>query len=505
MSWFVVLFIALVIYEEYNEFEHEADSLREEYIKEQKATIIYDTNRVITFIKHIYSKKKSISNQKSIQRDTIDAIEHLYGRPDGTGYIFIYDFNGVNISDPIRSENRGKNLYSTKDPNGIEVIKSLIDVSRLSSGGFVEYKWAKPISGKITQKISYAKSFEPWGWMVGTGIYLDEIERIIAIERVALKKRLIKLVMEILSLSVILFGLGIVALSIVNHIINREIETFRLFFKDASRGYTIIKEENIHLLEFKKMVKYINSMVEEIHKRKKRLIELNLSLEATVEEKTRHLNSLIKSQDSFIKHSIHEINTPLAVIMTHIEIYEMKYGKNRYLSKIEAGAKMISTIYDDLGYMVKKDRLHYEKILMDFSSFLRGRVEFFEEIAEGNHHHIITDIEDGIDVLFNDIELQRVIDNNLSNAIKFSKKKSDIGIILKREDSFILLEFLTYSPKIIDTKLIFEPFHREASTEIGFGLGLEIVGSICKKEGVIVCVDSDEMVTRFSYQFRRER
>ncbi len=503
MSLFVMLFTTLVIYEEYNEFEHEANILREKYIKKQKENITYDTNRVLSFIEHTYKHKNSTIDRATIQKDIINTIEHLYGRADGTGYIFIYDFSGVNLSDPIQITNRGKNLYDIKDHKGIQVIKELIHASKFTNGGFVEYEWIKPTTNQLSQKISYAKSFQPWGWMVGTGVYLDEVKKIIIAEKKALKKRLIKLVMEILSLSVILFGFGIIALSIVNHIINREIDIFTLFFKKSSDTYSLIKEEDIHLLEFKKMVKYINAMVIEIHKRKKRLKILNQSLEVTVAEKTDHLNRLLKRQDSFIKHSIHEINTPLAVIMTHIEIYEMKNGKNRYLSKIEAGAKMISTIYDDLGYMVKKDRLDYKKDEIDFSFFLRGRIEFFKEIALGNHHKIISLIEENIQVIFNDIELQRVIDNNLSNAIKFSKKKSDITVMLKQEEDFILLEFLTYSTKIRDTRRIFEPFHRESSTEVGFGLGLEIVGSICEKEHVMVCVDSDEILTRFSYQFRR--
>ena len=87
-------------------------------------------------------------------------------------------------------------------------------------------------------------------------------------------------------------------------------------------------------LNLKKMVKYINEMVSTIHKRKENLKEINLDLEKRVEQKTRDLSeqnkllekekefnvSLVKAQDSFIKHSIHEINTPLAVIMMHIDI-----------------------------------------------------------------------------------------------------------------------------------------------------------------------------------------
>jgi len=514
MLLFIALFIVLVIHEEYSDFDKEISNIREKYIKKQKESIKFDTNRVLDFINYEYHSRDAIVDRDLLKKQTISAIEHLYSRQDGTGYIFIYSTEGVKLSDPVQSENIGKNMYHFRDSDGIQVIKELISVSQKDNGGFVRYRWMKPTTGVLTPKISYAKSFKPWGWMVGTGVYLDEVEKLIKAERLALKERLIKYMMVILSLAVILSGLGFILVTIVNRIISREIDTFSQFFKKSSKSYTTIDVDDIHLCEFKKMVKYINRMVKEIHQRKDKLKEMNLSLEKKVKEKTEdireqnHLlereklysDSLVKAQDSFIKHSIHEVNTPLAVIMTHIDIYKIKYGENRYLSKIEAASKMISNIYDDLSYMVKKDRLTYDKEWIDFSRFLYDRVQFFEEIAIGNQHKIIIDIESGIDIYFNDMELQRVVDNNLSNAIKFAKKGSDIVVFLKKSDD-IVLKFVTNSKKITDTKKIFEPYHRESSTEIGFGLGLEIVGQICDKNSVLISVESDSDMTQFIYRF----
>ena len=213
---------------------------------------------------------------------------------------------------------------------------------------------------------------------------------------------------------------------------------------------------------------------------------------------------LVRAQDSFIKHSIHEINTPLAVILTHIDIYKMKYGENSYLSKIEAAAKMISTIYEDLSYMVKKDRLVYEKEWIDIREYLLSRTKFFEEIAEGNDHKIQKHLEECGMLWFNELELQRIIDNNLSNAIKYAKRGTDITVELYEKEGDILIRFITYSKKIDDTQRIFEPFHREDEIKLGFGLGLEIVDEICKKENIEITVDSDERMTIFSYRFKRE-
>jgi signal transduction histidine kinase len=515
MFLFVLLFIFLVIYEEYTDFDKEALAIRKAYLQKQKETITFDVNRVLDFIAYRYEHKEDTMNEEELKLNIIHAIEKLYGRPDKTGYIFIYDFNGVKLSDPMQGYNIGQNLYDFKDSNGVAVIKDLITVSKRKEGGFVEYRWRKPTTGEEASKISFAKSFQPWGWMLGTGVYFDEVEKLITIERNNLRDRLIKYMMEILSLAVILFGLGWISVMVVNRIIGKEIDTFSNFFKQTSMSHSTIEMEEIHLLEFRKMVNYVNSMVNEIHTQKSELEEMNSLLEKRVEKKTEYLKaqntllvkeknfneSLVKAQDSFIKHAIHEINTPLAVIITHIDIFKMKFGENRYLSKIEAGTKIIANIYDDLSYMVKKNRFVYEKERMNFSTFLESRIYFFDEIALGNYHTIVSHIESNIMIEFSEVELQRVIDNNLSNAIKYAKKNSEIVVKLSKQSKQIVLEFITQSKKIEDTKRIFEPFHQEEDLKGGFGLGLEIVGSICNKEHIKIDVKSTDEITVFKYLF----
>ncbi|MEY3002529.1 MAG: hypothetical protein RLZZ428_904 [Pseudomonadota bacterium] len=506
-----------MINREYQEFEREAERIHERFIQNQKDTIVFDTRRVLTFIEHAYQSRDLEQDEETVKRQIMYAIEELYGRQDSTGYIFIYDFKGKVLSDPIQRENVGKNLYNIKDANGVMVIKDLIEVSRHKEGGFVEYQWLKPTSGMLSPKISYAKSFEPWGWMVGTGVYLDEAEKHIQEEREILKDRLNHYSMKVLFLLVILFTVGILGIILINKILHKEVSTFNRYFEEASSKYAMINPDKIRLFEFQRMVPYINAMVKVIHERKQKLKELNLTLEQKVEQKTKDLReqnallekekdfnaAMVKAQDSFIKHSIHEINTPLAVIMTHIDLFKMKVGENRFLSKIEAASKIIANIYADLSYMVKKDRFDYQKTMFSLSEFLEERVDFFAEIASGNKHKIITHITPGLMVKFSEEELQRIIDNNLSNAIKYAYRGTDIKIVLEEEDTNILLQFIGHSPKIEDTERIFRAFERENNVRGGFGLGLEIVYTICQKEGVEIAVHSDGEITIFSYKFAK--
>ena len=387
----IIVFSAIVAYKEYQNFEVEAESIQSEFIQKQKDTIVFDTTRVLNFINDAYEYRDKEQDEEVLKKQILHAIEELYGRQDGTGYIFVYDFNGVVLSDPVQRQNIGKNLYDTKDTNGVMVIKDLIDVSLKKEGGFVEYQWLKPTTGSLSPKISYAKSFEPWGWMVGTGVYLDEVEKNIQNQREILKNRLNQYSLKMVFLLGILFVVGIIGIVITNRILKKEISSFSHYFKEASSTYAKIDEEDVRLSEFKKMVHYINAMISVIHQRKEKLKELNLTLESKVEQKTKDLSeqnilleqekdfnaSLVKAQDSFIKHSIHEINTPLAVIMTHIDLFKMKEGENRYLTKIEAASKIISNIYADLSYMVKKNRVTYTKKHLNMSAFLEDTCGLF--------------------------------------------------------------------------------------------------------------------------------
>lgn len=506
---FALLFTFLVIFEEYREFEQESIHLRNTYLDSQKTKAKEGTERVIEYINYSYSSMIGQVNSDQLKEHVINSIEHLFDRKSGSSYIFIYTLEGTNISDPIKPHNRGKNMIDLQDIDGKYVLKELIGKAK-SGGGYVEYVWGNPASAKLSPKVSYGAAYRPWNWLVGTGVYLDEIDAMISEKKEKMKERLIKYVMEVLTLSAILFWIAWGGIKLINGVIQKEISTFRDFFQKSVLYNIVIDKRQIKIKEFQVLVAYVNEMVSAIHEKNRELQELNVSLEEKVLQKTAKLQDqmqyneqLVAAQDSFIKHSIHEVNTPLAVIMTHIDIYKMKYGENRYLTKIEAAAKMISTIYEDLSYMVKKDRLAYEKEWIDIKAYLLSRTTFFEEIAHGNDHRIEVHLDDCGKIWFSELELQRIIDNNLSNAIKYAKRGTDIKIELYEKEKYLIIRFITHSKMIQDTHKIFEAFHREDKVKSGFGLGLEIVGEICQKEDISIDVESNEEITVFSYRFKR--
>ncbi|NWA24542.1 cache domain-containing protein [Pseudomonas gingeri] len=92
------------------------------------------------------------------------------------GYFFVYDRQGRSLMHSRQSELVGQYLWDMKDPHGLPVIQALLK-SAESGEGFQRYAWNKPSTGQVTDKLAYVVMLDHWGWMLGTGIYLEDVER----------------------------------------------------------------------------------------------------------------------------------------------------------------------------------------------------------------------------------------------------------------------------------------------------------------------------------------
>lgn len=86
---------------------------------------------------------------------------------NGADYLFIYDFNGVNLMHASKPEREGKNFMDSKDPNGKYYIKEWIDLLKKDGSAHIDYLFPKAGSRDPIPKLSYAKVFQPWGWWLG--------------------------------------------------------------------------------------------------------------------------------------------------------------------------------------------------------------------------------------------------------------------------------------------------------------------------------------------------
>lgn len=108
------------------------------------------------------------------QQHALDALAHISFGQDG--YFFVYDRQGRNLMHPRQAELVGKDLWNLTDPHGLLAVQALLN-SAIKGDGFQRYAWQKPSSGQVTDKLAHVVMLEPWGWMLGTGIYLEDMEQ----------------------------------------------------------------------------------------------------------------------------------------------------------------------------------------------------------------------------------------------------------------------------------------------------------------------------------------
>ncbi len=181
---------------------------------------------------------------------------------------------------------------------------------------------------------------------------------------------------------------------------------------------------------------------------------------------------------------------------------ETKDEVTSYVSQINSAINMLSNSYEDLVYIISSDTIEYKAIEINLTEFLNERIDFFEVISQANDKTIYTNIADDVKVTMNDTELERLIDNNLSNAIKHSYDKSEIEIVLEKNHSEIILKFISKGKGIRDIAKIFDKNYTESySAKRNVGLGLNMVKSICEKSHINYNVHSEDETNIFTYVF----
>ena len=160
-------------------------SMERELMESKKEVSVELTGSILSAIKHIHalSQKGEITEEyaKGLAREFIRSMR--YGA-ENRDYFWVTDDQARMIMHPYRPDLIGQDLSGLKDAQGMNLFAEFVRAARVGDGGFVSYFWQwydEP--GQVVEKLAYVRQFEPWGWVIGTGLYVEDVKEGIAVYR----------------------------------------------------------------------------------------------------------------------------------------------------------------------------------------------------------------------------------------------------------------------------------------------------------------------------------
>jgi methyl-accepting chemotaxis protein len=164
----VLCFTALSVFDAYR--------TRDIRLTERQADLRHTTELALAVVKTFTDQASAGSITVDVAKQkAMDAVRNMrYG--DAGGYFVIQNTKGVMLMHPIAPELQGKNLFDAEDSNGVHYTQNMIDIANRDGRGYTRYSVPKPGVGGVFPKISYIDSYQPWDWILLSGVYIDDID-----------------------------------------------------------------------------------------------------------------------------------------------------------------------------------------------------------------------------------------------------------------------------------------------------------------------------------------
>ena len=462
VAFFTIYFF---IQNQYNYFEEESIRLEKEYLQRQEDILKKEVDYIVNYIEfHVNHNTKL--NDNELKNEILKYTETIrYGKH---GYIWIHDTNYYLKAHPFRQDRLNTYDIDLTDAIGTFITKEFIDKTVKSPKGvFIEYFWQKPGEVSFSKKLGFFRLYEKYNWVIGAGLYVDDIQKSIFQNKKLLEEKIDKYVRLIVFISFLI----ILIISLLSFLMSKKItEVFQKYQENVKKKELLLEDINKNLEE------KIQIAIEEAQKKDRAMLH---------QSRLARMGTML----SMIAHQWRQPLSEVAGILMELETASKfkKVDDKMIKESIEESNKLIqfmSYTIDDFRNFFKPDKqkVHFyiEDPCMEAISLINASIK--------NHNiDLHYNIKMNYEIYGYRREFAQVLLNLMSNAkdalIQREIKNPIINLEVDYIDGYSIVTISDNAGGVENEymDLIFEPYFTTKSSLKGTGLGLYMSKMIIEK------------------------
>uniref|UniRef100_UPI0040486DA6 cache domain-containing protein n=1 Tax=Aliarcobacter sp. TaxID=2321116 RepID=UPI0040486DA6 len=258
VAFFTIYFF---IQNQNNYFEEESIRVEKEYIQRQENILKKEVDYIINYIEHHVNHNTKLT-QNELKNEILRYVETIrYGKH---GYIWIHDTDYYLRAHPFRQDNLNTYDIDLKDAMGTLITKQFIDETvKKPNGVFIEYYWQKPEELHFSKKLGFFRLYEKYNWVIGAGLYIDDIQKSIYENKKLLEERIDKYIRLVVFISIFV----ILFIGLISFFMSKKItEVFQKYQENVKKKELLLEDINKNL-ELK-----VKIAIEEVQKKDRAML-----------------------------------------------------------------------------------------------------------------------------------------------------------------------------------------------------------------------------------------